>query len=230
MPPPWGCSSCCSVMLSPGWDVAREFSSAVPGCFYWMSWGFDLAGPQRRQWREINLFLLHVMPPPLLIRFLWPLSFLLALFPTAPLSGRPSCGLIRCVLCSNEPFPFPILACPPNQERCLSALWKLTSTRNATVCWSDPPVWLCCVGAKVEWIWKFSQVLFHPRVLPSLLHISSHPHVGTIFPSCRWESSMLRDRVTYPWSEWEQPSEDRSCSSALSAQGALARIAVLLPN
>jgi len=91
--------------------------------------------------------------------------------------------------------------------------WPLRATLALSP--SNPLAWLCRVGARVEWIWKFSQVLFRPWVLPSLLHISSYPDVGAMFQSCRWETGMLRDGVASPWSEREQQSKEPSCYPSL---------------
>lgn len=66
---------------------------------------------------------------------------------------------------------------------------------------------------------------FHPRVLPSLSHVSSRPCVGVLFPSCRWESNVRGDRVTDPRSGGEAAKPGASCYPLL-----LTLLALLLPS
>lgn len=55
---------------------------------------------------------------------------------------------------------------------------------------------------------SFPKCSFTPECSCTSAHT---PAMGTVFLSCRWETSMLRDRVTYPWSEWKQQSKEPSC-------------------
>lgn len=76
---------------------------------------------------------------------------------------------------------------------------------------------------------ELSQVFFHSRVLPSLLHISSQPHMGTIFPSCWWESTSRGTGWLIPGQTTSSKARNqavlflctRSCSSDCSSSAKL---------
>lgn len=126
----------------------------------------------------------------------------------------------RCAL--NELFPFPILACLPNQGGAVNA------DLGSPCCSAVPTLLPGCAA------WRSVDLKVFPSALSPLsaaffpLHqLASTRGHGIL--SCRWEAVVLRDRVTSLWSERKQQGREPSCYP-LPRHGELSLLAVLLPN